>query len=81
MNRTECSQSDLLYLEDKHLVGKVFVQRIKRNNVMFCPRIKYLVRKIIFFFCGRGHQKSHWHCHRKPHILIIGITINTWQAM
>ncbi|WP_096968699.1 IS1 family transposase [Escherichia coli] len=59
------------YLEDKHLVGKVFVQRIKRNNEMFCPHIKYLVKKTIFFLCGREHQKSHWHYHRKPHILYI----------
>jgi len=35
--------------KDKHLTGKIFIQRMARNNLILRPRIKRLVRKTICF--------------------------------
>lgn len=35
--------------KDKHLTGKIFTQRIERNNLTLRTRIKLLARKIICF--------------------------------
>ena len=35
--------------KDKHLTGKIFTQRIERNNLTLRPRIKRLARKTICF--------------------------------
>lgn len=35
--------------KDKHLTGKIFTQRIKRNNLTLRTRIKRLARKTICF--------------------------------
>jgi insertion element IS1 protein InsB len=35
--------------KDKHLTGKVFTQRIERNNMTLRTRIKRLTRKTICF--------------------------------
>ncbi|MFV0569229.1 MAG: IS1 family transposase, partial [Citrobacter portucalensis] len=36
-------------LRDKHLTGKIFTQRIERNNLTLRTRIKSLARKTICF--------------------------------
>ncbi|AHA68107.1 insertion element iso-IS1n protein insB [Shigella dysenteriae 1617] len=35
--------------KDKHLTGKIFTQRIERNNLTLRTRIKRLARKTICF--------------------------------
>jgi len=35
--------------KDKHLTGKIFTQRIERNNLTLITRIKRLARRTIFF--------------------------------
>ncbi|MCS3490672.1 insertion element IS1 protein InsB [Enterobacter sp. SLBN-59] len=35
--------------KDKHLTGKIFTQRIERNNLTLCTRIKRLARNMICF--------------------------------
>lgn len=35
--------------KDKHLIGKIFIQRIERNNLTLRTRIKRLARKTICF--------------------------------
>ena len=35
--------------EDRHVIGKVFTQRIERNNLNFRTRLKRLVRRTICF--------------------------------
>lgn len=35
--------------KDKHLTGKIFTQRIERNNLTLRTRIKRLARRTIFF--------------------------------
>jgi insertion element IS1 protein InsB len=35
--------------KDKHLTGKIFTQRIERNNLALRTRIKRLAREIICF--------------------------------
>lgn len=35
--------------KDNHLIGKIFTQRIKRNNLTLRTRVKRLVRKTICF--------------------------------
>jgi insertion element IS1 protein InsB len=45
--------------KDKHLTGKIFTQRIERNNLTFRPRIKRLARKTICFSSpAEIHEKS-----------------------
>ncbi|AHA66154.1 Transposase [Shigella dysenteriae 1617] len=46
--------------KDKHLTGKIFTQRIERNNLTLRTRIKRLARKkvmtltyCIVFYCSR----------------------------
>lgn len=44
--------------KDKHLTGKIFTQRIERNNLTLRTRIKRLARKTICFSCSVGlHEK------------------------
>jgi len=44
--------------KDKHLTGKIFTQRIKRNNLTLRTRIKWLARKTICFLRSvKIHEK------------------------
>ncbi|OAT31254.1 transposase [Buttiauxella brennerae ATCC 51605] len=44
--------------QDKHLTGKIFTQRIERNNLTLRTRIKRLTRKTICFSCSvELHEK------------------------
>lgn len=44
--------------KDNHLTGKIFTQRIKRNNLTHHTRIKHLARKTICFWrSAEIHEK------------------------
>ncbi|OZI15418.1 IS1 family transposase, partial [Sodalis-like symbiont of Philaenus spumarius] len=44
--------------KQKHLTGKIFTQRIERNNLTLRTRIKRLARKMISFSCSvEIHEK------------------------
>ncbi|STQ88861.1 IS1 transposase [Edwardsiella ictaluri] len=46
-------------LKDKHLIGKIFTQRIERNNLTLRTRIERLARKTICFLRAmRSTKKS-----------------------
>lgn len=63
--------------KDKHLTGKIFTQRIERNNLTLRTRIKRLARKTICF--SRSTKKSSAPS-SKTHVLLIGGITPAWSA-
>ncbi len=61
--------------KEKYLTGKIFTQRIERNNLTLRTRIKRLVSKTICFSRSvEIHEKSSVPSIRKAHVLLIGST-------
>lgn len=61
--------------KEKHLTGKIFTQRIERNNPTLRMRIKRLARRTICFSRSvELHEKSYRSLYRKTHVLLIGVT-------
>ena len=61
--------------KNKYLTGKIFTQRIERNNLTLRTRIKRLARKTICFSRSvEIHEKSDRSVYRKTHVLLIGCT-------
>ncbi|QPW27779.1 IS1 family transposase [Edwardsiella ictaluri] len=59
--------------KDKHLTGKIFTQRIERNNLTLRTRIKRLARKTICFSRSvEIHGKVIGAFIEKTHVLLIG---------
>ncbi|AHA68780.1 Transposase [Shigella dysenteriae 1617] len=59
--------------KDKHLTGKIFTQRIERNNLTLRTRIKRLARKTICFSRSvEIHEKVIGTFIEKTHVLLIG---------
>lgn len=59
--------------KDMHLAGKIFIQRIERNNLTLRTRIKRLARRKICFTCSvKLHEKVIVAFIEKTHALQIG---------
>lgn len=64
--------------KDKHLTGKIFTQRIERNNLTLRTRIKRLARKTICFSRSVELHEKVIGAFIEKHVLLIGVI--TWSG-